>query len=276
MGSLSKQKDPSVTFLNKWGYNVVKLPRAGIEPMDVVGKDQLSQWLGPLSSIWTTSVPVPMPGPPEPAANVNGQKTDALDLSVGLGVLSNVLAAFGASTPSLSTAFTRARKVQFSYTDVVRSEVPVFAAGGYLVAGQLHTDNPAVQRYFQDPNCEAFLITAVLKSASITVTASDEHGTEVDVDVPALYGMVSGKVGVKASGNASSTVTFTGTTPVTFGFALQQVDYAGGKWSLRDAKPGGETAIGFVPVDPPAEPKHALLPTAPDSCCVDVQYDRPA
>jgi len=28
-------KDPSITFLNKFGYNVVKLPRTGIEPARV-------------------------------------------------------------------------------------------------------------------------------------------------------------------------------------------------------------------------------------------------
>src|ERR1700722_5255378 len=37
--TLVKKKDPSVTYLNKLGYNVVKLPRTGIEPMDVIGRD---------------------------------------------------------------------------------------------------------------------------------------------------------------------------------------------------------------------------------------------
>ena len=32
---MAKVKDPSITYLNSLGYNVVKLPRAGIEPMDV-------------------------------------------------------------------------------------------------------------------------------------------------------------------------------------------------------------------------------------------------
>ena len=46
--TLVKKKDPSVTYLNKLGYNVVKLPRTGIEPMDVIGRDQTVQWLGPI------------------------------------------------------------------------------------------------------------------------------------------------------------------------------------------------------------------------------------
>ena len=37
---MPKKKDPSVTFLNKFGYNVVKLPRVGIEPLDLIGMDE--------------------------------------------------------------------------------------------------------------------------------------------------------------------------------------------------------------------------------------------
>ena len=63
-----KKKDPSVTYLNKLGYNVVKLPRTGIEPMDVIGRDQTVQWLGAIDAIWNSAVPKPQPGPPKPAS----------------------------------------------------------------------------------------------------------------------------------------------------------------------------------------------------------------
>ena len=104
---MPKKKDPSVTFLNKFGYNVVKLPRVGIEPLDLIGIDETTQWLGPLSAVWKSAVPVPEPSPPRRAAPVNGQKTDQLDLSFGLKILGNSLAAFGASVPSLDVAFKR-------------------------------------------------------------------------------------------------------------------------------------------------------------------------
>ena len=110
---MPKKKDPSVTFLNKFGYNVVKLPRVGIEPLDVIGIDDTTQWLGPLSSVWQSSVPAPEPSAPRPAAPVNGQKTDKLEIGFGLQILSNALAAFGAAAPSLDVAYKRARKVQF-------------------------------------------------------------------------------------------------------------------------------------------------------------------
>ena len=224
---MPKKKDPSVTFLNKFGYNVVKLPRVGIEPLDVIGIDETTQWLGPLSAVWKSAVPVPEPSPPRRAAPVNGQKTDQLDLSFGLKILGNSLAAFGASVPSLDIAYQRARKIQFSYTE--RHLDRRRAARGRQLPrrGTLNTDNPVVKHYFMEPDSQAFVILDVLKSDSITVIATDEHGTEVGVDVPAIQGVVGAGVKVKPSGASNSTITYTGGEPVTFGFIVDEIQFEG-------------------------------------------------
>lgn len=243
MSPAAKKKDPSITFLNKFGYNVVKLPRTGIEPLDVIGRDQVTQWLGPLSRVWTSKSPEPQPGPPNPAAAVNGQRTDSLDLSFGLSILANTLAAFGASVPSLSVAYSRARSVQFTYSDVTSTSIAPFDAGSYLSDGTLQTNNPVVKNYFLGENTKAFLIVEVLKSSSITVTATDAQGVPVEVDIPALQGVVSGKIGVKTSSDSKSAVTFTGSVPVTFGFSVQQIARVGDTWTLQGAAPGADIAF---------------------------------
>jgi hypothetical protein len=244
---MPKKKDPSVTFLNKFGYNVVKLPRVGIEPLDVIGIDETTQWLGPLSSVWQSTVPVPEPNPPRPAAPVNGQKTDRLDLGFGLQILSNALAAFGAAAPSLELAYKRARKVQFSYTNVTSTVVSPLEAGNYLASGTLNSSNPVVQHYFMQPDSQAFLIVDVLKSNSITVTALDEHGTEVGVDVPSIEGIVGASVKVKPGGAANSSITYVGKKAVTFGFIVDEIMFEDGKWSLAGAAPSGALAFAASP-----------------------------
>ena len=51
-------KDPVTQELNKRGYNLVKLPRVGIEPLDVLGRDGDSmEKLGSVAEVWTSSVP---------------------------------------------------------------------------------------------------------------------------------------------------------------------------------------------------------------------------
>ena len=240
---MPKKKDPSVTFLNRFGYNVIKLPRVGIEPLDIIGRDDTTQWLGPLASVWKSTVPVPAPSGPRPAAPVNGQKTDQLQLNFGLKILANALSAFGATVPSLDSAFTRARNVQFSYTNVTSTVVAPLDAGNYLAAGTLNTANPVVTHYFTGEDTQAFLIVDVLKSDSLTVTATDERGAGVGLDVPAIQALVGAKVELKTAGSGASTITFKGQEPVAFGFIVDEIDYDGTKWSLRGAAPSGGLAF---------------------------------
>ncbi len=243
---MAKKKDPSITFLNRFGYNVVKLPRVGIEPMDVIGKDQTTQWLGPLNTVWKSEVPLPMPSGPNAATNVNGQKTDKLNLDFGLKILANALAAFGASVPSLDFAYTKASGVQFSYGNVTSTSVPPFAAGDFLTKGGLNSSNPVVKHYFLDPGSQAFLIVDVLKSDTITVTATDEHGASVSLDVPAIQQIVGANVTVSADSASTGTLTYSGQVPVTFGFAANEIEYDGTSWSIHGAVADGGTSFGVT------------------------------
>ncbi len=274
MSPAPKKKDPSITFLNKFGYNVIRLPRTGIEPLDVIGRDQSMQWLGPITQVWTSASPAPLPGPPHPAAAVNGQRTDGLDLSFGLSILASTLAAFGASAPSLNTAFKNAHAVQFTYTNVTSTSVSPFDAGNYLAAGTLRSDNPVVQNYFGNDKAKAFLILEVLKADSITVTATDSHGTEVSLDLPHIEGIADAKIGVKPSGSSNSTVTFTGPVPVTFGFAVQQIARQDDKWILRGAAPGADIAFAAdsFGMDSQAEeePNPMVFDTGGFDCRLDI------
>ena len=278
MTPLPKKKDPSITFLNKFGYNVIKLPRTGIEPMDLIGRDQVTQWLGPIRSVWQpkdiANNPEPLPGPAHPASAVNGQRTDALEVSFGLSILANALAAFGATVPSLNAAYKEAHSVQFAYTNVTSSSVSPLLAGNYLANGTLRTDNPVVKNYFYGDKSRAFLIMEVLKSNSITVSATDSHGADVGISLPAVQGLVGAKLDVKPSGSSNSTITFTGPDAVTFGFSVQQIARVGDEWALHGAAASGDIAFGVpgVGVAAPEDgaPNPLVFDTGDFDCCVSI------
>jgi hypothetical protein len=263
-----KKTDPSITYLNSYGYNVVKMPRSGIEVMDLVGKDQTTQIIGPIRSIWTSTEPEPVPSPPRAMPNVNGQKTDSLDLSLGLDVLAGALQALGASAPSLKLAFHSARSVQFAYTGVTLTTVQTVEAGNYLTEGTLKTNNPVVRNYFFNPDSHAYLITSVLKSASITVSATDANGTDVGIDVPAIQGVVGATIKVAPSNSSNSTLTFTGPEAVTFGFVVQEITRDGDQWNLHGVNPSGSIAFD-VGKDKPAETPKPIIFSSPE-CRVDI------
>jgi hypothetical protein len=251
---MAKNTDQSITYLNALGYNVVKVPRAGIEPLDVIGVDDVPQWLGPLGLVWTSAVPLPVPGPPRPAVAVTGQRTDRLDLGFGLKILASALAAFGATVPSIDVAYRRARKIQFSFTNVTTTAVTPLEAGNYLADGRLNSSNPVVQHYLLDDEADAFLILEVLKSDSITVTATDEHGNEVGADVPGIQGVLGAKVQVTSENAANSTLSYKGQVPVTFGFIVDRIEYDGVHWSLSGVAPSGDVACAAAPAAGPSVP----------------------
>ena len=144
-------KDPVTKELNKRGYNLVKLPRVGIDPMDVLGRENDSmEKLGSIAEVWTSTAPVPLIGAPAPVAGVTGEKTSDLDAGIGLKLLADALAGLGAglSLPSLNLAFKNAKKVQFKFINVESTSITPFALGKFLANGTLDMSNPFVSHYF--------------------------------------------------------------------------------------------------------------------------------
>jgi hypothetical protein len=237
-------KDPLRTYLNNLGYNVILLPRTGIEPLDVLGKDGGSiERLGTLAQMWSSSIAAPQVDPPQTALGINGQKTASLNLDVGLKFLSNVLGAMGALVPQLSFAYRNARKVEFSFTDVKVAGVDPLALGNHLAAGTLSSNNPFVRRYFEDDDTDAFIITEVLKSNSITAKAQTDDSAGVTVDLPAIQAAVGAKVAVTQNSSQTTELTYTGDQLLTFGHKVFQIEFSRGSWSIRGQKPSSDVAF---------------------------------
>ena len=246
---MSLCRDPRLTYLNNNGYNVVLLPREGIEPLDVLGRvDGDVTRLGTMSQIWTSRVPTPSSGLPHPAASVTGTKTDDMDLSIGLGLLCNILNGMGAivDLPKLTVAYQRARKVQYTFGEVEAVSIDPFAIGNFLASGDLRVNNPFVERYFDEEGTSAYVINEVLKSDSITVSSKDEHGTSVSVDLPAIQQLVSAKVSVTSKASEAFDLSYKASSKITFGFKAFGIIFTDGKWTVHGVKPSGDLAFGLT------------------------------
>lgn len=238
-------KDPALTYLNQLGYNVVRLPREGIAPLDVLGRDAKAlDRLGHLRSIWTSDEPEP-PVQPVDAAGVVGEKTDHLKLSVGLKLLGNILRAMTGQDASVKAAYERARTVQFTFTDVQAEGIDPFEVGRYIAAGDLDAGNPFVDRYFFGDEAETYVITEVLKSNKVTVTARDKQKTEVAVEVPVVQQAVGGDVEVKAANAQATDITYAGPTMLVFGFKVFGLAFVDGAWRVHGAAPSGDLAFSL-------------------------------
>jgi len=241
--------DKSLTYLNDLGYNVIRLPRTGIDPLDVLGRDGKSlERLGRLDQLWTSKRATPKMGPPQPAAQINGQTTNEMNASIGLKLLSGVLKALGATIPELGFAYNNARSLQFTFGDVTSLAVAPLEVGEFLSEGDIHSANPFVERYFHDDDTEAFVITEVLHSNEITVSAKDDRGAQISVDVPAIKSVIGADVSVSTKTAESADLTYRGSEAVTFGFKAFAIAFDG-RWRIAAVAP--DAALSFGPaVDP--------------------------
>jgi hypothetical protein len=252
-GIVARCSDPRLTYLNNLGYNVLKLPREGVDPLEVLGRDKDSmEDLGPISTIWTSSVAVPQPATTQ-AVDVNGQKTADLKLSIGLDILASVLQGLGVPSPSLNLAYSKASSVQFTFTNVQVVRVAPLEVGKYLAHGDLDSSN-AFASYFQDHSKEAFVITEVLKSNAIKVTAKDDSGVTVGVDVPNIQNILGAKVSVGTTTTGEKDLTYQGQTMVTFGFKVFGISFDQGNWQIHGQAPDKNIAYAM-----PHDPKPLLL-----------------
>ena len=237
-------RDPVLSYLNDQGYNVVRLPRMGIDPLDVLGKDgRRLERLGTLPQIWSSDTEMPQVSAPRPAVGINGQETAELKLSIGLRLLGDILKAFGVEGPELDTAYGKARSLQLGFLDVDVVSIDPFAIGNYLASGDLDTRNPVVARYFEDDDTDVYVIFEILRSSKISVVAKNNSGTEMSLDVEFIQDTIGGNVTVSRESGRENLISYVGRQSLTFGFKVFGLAYEDGNWRVQGIAPSPDLAF---------------------------------
>lgn len=231
-------KDESIDYLQKLGYNVVRHPREGIRPLDLIGRQREGVAdLGALGAMFTS----PAPTPPSPqadlaAAEINGQQSSKLSLSLGVNLLGSLIGAMGGNL-GVQTGYTNARKISFVFDSVLTDRIEPLLVNQFLTEGEIDAESPLVHEYVLG-NGELFVITDVVKSNKFTVKYETSDNVEAKVEVPVVQELVGGEIKVSASGETQSTVTFTGSKSLVFGFRCLALGVLNGEVRLTIAKPG--------------------------------------
>jgi hypothetical protein len=251
MGACS---DKSTKFLASKGYSVVRHPSVDYKPLMLLGRQNKEVLLlGPLNLL-ITNPPGPLPGTAadQPAADLNGNTSDKLGIGVGLNILSNIIGAMGGNL-SASVNFTKAKKMEFTYRDVVTDSVVPLNVGNYLKDAEVDAANLVLREYVLG-NGELFLITKVAKSNVFTVKFQSSSGTAIGVDVPVIKAVAGGNVKVDVGGESNSEVSFQGNTRLSFAFQCFQVGVLDGNLALTSVKAGAIAAAVPASGDAAAEP----------------------
>src|SRR5688572_12003868 len=103
----------SNTYLKSPGYNVVRLPKADIQPLQIFIKEQgILKPLGELSSILIAGeVSLPSIKQNQPMAGMKGKRTNDLSIGIGISILGNIIGAMGGSKLGLDVKFSKAKTI---------------------------------------------------------------------------------------------------------------------------------------------------------------------
>lgn len=221
-------RDDSVNYLNRVGYNVIKLPKENIKPLLVIGGDEKGlNVLGPLTDFVLQAQYTPDVVCEAEAPNITGKKSNKLDLGLGLDLMSRLLSAMGAASGGINLQYQRADKIQIVFENVLSDYVYPTEIDKYLLSGKPKTKSLLAD--WIDEDGEAYIITGTIKSKSFGVIAYDQSGQSLEVDVTGIQDLlgVSGKVNL--SRESSNKILYQGEKLLVFGFqaisfSIQQDD----------------------------------------------------
>ena len=224
--------DPFVNALKRSGYNMVRLPKADIKPLQLLYKngDDLER-LGAVTKLLTAgeAIQVPSISLDTRAANISGTRSGELKIGVGLSLLGTVLGAMGGSKLGVETQYKAAKTAAFEFNDVLEDRVEVVDLDQYLGDADINPASVFVSKLLEAD--KLFITTAVIKSSKFTFDAKDSKGVGVQVDVPAIQGLVSGNVKVGTESSSTTKLTYEGSTPLVFGFQAIQLYYENGVYT---------------------------------------------
>jgi hypothetical protein len=231
-------KDDAITYLQRLGYNVVRHPREGVAPLQLIGtQGGETLYLGGIERL-LAGVPGALPAirRDEVAAGIQGQRSSKLDVAIGLSLLQSVVSALGGNV-GISAGYRGARTIQFVFDRVLSDSVEPLELGNYLRDGEIDVGNLLLQQYVLGKG-RLFVITRTVKTDKFLVNAYAKKGVAATLDVPAIQDLVSGGVRVAASAEGTGTVAYQGDRQLVFGFQCFEVGVADGVLALMQARAG--------------------------------------
>ncbi|MCP9493857.1 MAG: hypothetical protein MSG64_05295 [Pyrinomonadaceae bacterium MAG19_C2-C3] len=252
--------DSVLSLLKNFNYNVVRLPRTDIKPLQLFEKqDNDLVFLGDVSDLFMAgNAPLPQISADEQAAFINGKRSGSLKLNVGLSILGGIIGAMGGSKFGVDVGFNKANALAFEFNDVKMNRIKRTELEKYLLAAKIDPSLGPTARLLEAD--KLYIVTNTIKSKKFTTEAITSSGTSVGVDVPVIQQAVGASVGVKKEGSSTSKVTFEGSMPLVFGFQAIRLVYD--KGVFREAKNVG-TDVGMKDIDEDGDDVEMLMTDSP-------------
>jgi hypothetical protein len=156
--------------------------------------------------------------------DIGGTLSDSISIDVGLKILGGFLSAMGAGgvigDVGVGYKTKGTASMRFRFANVVRDRMDPVSMGAKLMSHRVREGHPLLARDYH-----YFLVTAVVRSASINVVAEGMRKTTLDLDAKALQGLIGGSVGVSVEKSSAGELTYKGKSRLAFGVEVYELQF---------------------------------------------------
>ena len=218
--------DPLLNLLKDIGFLPLRLPRADVQPLQLLNLDgKKFSLLGDLNEAMSSgSATLPaIKKDIATAGQIQGTRSSTVKASLGLDILGNILGALTGTKLDVSAGFQNVTTLTFEFGDVMVSTVSVILLDKYLNVATIDATAKQIKRLMQAG--KVAVTTAVARSKKYIVSAQNDNGNYIKADVPVIKGIASGNLSVSTTGGKNQKVVFEGPDAVTFGVQAAQLRF---------------------------------------------------
>lgn len=224
--SRRNSEDPLLReFLDTYKLNLLSIPRENAKVGDVyVHTPTGINQPGALQGMLTPKFTMPKITYDEEMTGISGTQTEALNFKTSVSLLDGFFSVLGAvgALDKVKAAYEHKRtgKLRFRFKAATRDSVDTVAFGKALIPCRLDQRHPFVQ-----PGNSYYVTVGVVRSTSITVSASDDSSNKVSLDVGALKKAIGVGTKIGIDQGREGELTYGGRVPLAFGVELIQMSY---------------------------------------------------
>lgn len=234
-----KCNDQSVSYLKSKGYNVVRLPKTDISPLQVLTKNNGTfELLGNIESLLLKGQNADLPPikPTGDAGSFSGQKTSNMSAGVALNILGNIIGAMGGNA-GIQAAYTNANTISFTFEDVQSESVDIIKLDMYLNDADINPLSKQVKALLESD--DIYIITSVLKSNKLIVEATKKDNSILKVEIPVIKQIIGGKINIGSDSDQSSKTAYNGDKMLVFGIKAIRLIYEDGHYTAFENADNG-------------------------------------
>jgi len=219
-------------FLDQYGLHLLSVPRRNAAVGDLYVHDgKRATPSGLVEHFLDAAFKQPPVAKDETMADVLGKVSRGVDFKVGFSLLDGFLNALGAAgivnKVRVGYESGKTAALKFRFTEAVRDSMDVMHLGKNLINRKIVKNHALF-----NPDYSYYVVTAVARSSSISVSGENEAKESVQGALEAMHlGSVDAGVSIKASSEGE--VTFSGDTRLAFGVQLYELKYDAGRNALK-------------------------------------------